>query len=175
MLQIICIVAIVLIVALLIFATTKPDTFRVQRSTSVKVPSEKIFALINDFHSWVAWSPWERMDPMLKRTYSGSPLGQGAVYEWVGNNQVGQGRMEILESSPPSKVLIKLDFIKPFEGHNIAEFILEGNGDSTSITWAMHGPTPYIAKVIHIFFSMDRMVGPQFEAGLANLKMLTEK
>jgi len=175
MFKTIAIVVVVLLAAILIFAATTPDTFRVQRATSIKAPPEKIFPLINDLHSWGAWSPWEKMDPAMKRTFSGAASGKGAVYEWEGNHEVGKGRMEIMESSPPSKVVIKLDFIKPFEAHNIAEFTLESKGDSTNVTWAMHGPNPYIAKVIHIFFSMDSMVGKQFEAGLANLKTIAEK
>jgi len=175
MFKIIAIVAVVLIVALLGFATTKPDTFRVQRSASIKAPPEKIFPLINDLHSWGAWSPWEKMDPAMKRNFSGAANGKGAVYEWEGNHNVGKGRMEITETSPPSHVVIKLDFIKPFEAHNIAEFMMGSKDDSTNVTWAMHGPTPYMAKVIHIFFSMDSMVGKDFEAGLANLKAIAEK
>ncbi|OLB72288.1 MAG: polyketide cyclase [Nitrospirae bacterium 13_2_20CM_2_61_4] len=175
MFKIIAIVAVVLIVALLGFATTKPDTFRVQRSASIKAPPEKIFPLINDLHSWGAWSPWEKMDPAMKRNFSGAANGKGAVYEWEGNHNVGKGRMEITETSPPSHVVIKLDFIKPFEAHNIAEFMMGSKDDSTNVTWAMHGPTPYMAKVIHIFFSMDSMVGKDFETGLANLKAIAEK
>ena len=175
MFKTIALVVVVLIVAVLIFAATTPDTFRVQRATSIKAPPEKIFPLINDLHSWDAWSPWEKMDPAMKRTFSGAASGKGAVYEWEGNHEVGKGRMEITESSPPSKVVIKLDFIKPFEAHNSAEFTLDSQGDSTNVTWAMHGPNPYMAKVIHIFFSMDSMVGKQFEAGLANLKTIAEK
>ena len=175
MFKIIALVFVVLIVALLVFATTKPDTFRVQRSASIKAPPEKIFPLINDLHRWGAWSPWEKMDPAMKRNFSGAANGKGAVYEWEGNHNVGKGRMEITETSPPSQVVIKLDFIKPFEAHNIAEFMMGSKDDSTNVTWAMHGPTPYMAKVIHIFFSMDSMVGKDFETGLANLKAIAEK
>jgi hypothetical protein len=175
MFEIIALIVVVLIAAVLIYATAKPDTFRVHRSINIEVQPENIFPLINDFHNWTAWSPWEKMDPLLKRTYSGSAQGRGAVYEWDGNKKVGTGRMEIIEIAPPSKVLIKLDFIKPFEGHNIAEFTLEGNGDSTNVTWAMYGPTPYMAKVMSLFMDCDNMVGPQFETGLANMKAVTEK
>src|SRR5207244_9369629 len=129
---IIAIVVVVLVVALLVFAATKPDTFRVQRSASIKAPPEKIFALINDLHSWGAWSPWEKMDPAMKRTHSGAANGKGAVYEWEGNHNVGKGRMEITETSPRSKDVIKLDFVKQFEAHNIAEFTLQGKRDSTT-------------------------------------------
>jgi uncharacterized protein YndB with AHSA1/START domain len=175
MFNIIAIIVVVLIAALLGFAATRPDTFRVQRATSIKAPPEKIFALINDFHSWGSWSPWEKMDPTMKRTHSGAANGKGAVYEWEGNNKVGKGRMEIMDTSPPSKVTIKLDFVKPFEGHNIAEFTLEAKGDSTNVTWAMYGPNPYIAKLIHMLFNMDNMIGKDFETGLANLKTVAEK
>jgi hypothetical protein len=168
-------VVVVLLAAVLIFAATRPDTFRVQRATSIKAPPEKIFPLVNDIHNYGSWSPYEKLDPAMKRTYSGAADGKGAVYEWESNGRAGKGRMEITESIPPSKVTIKLDFIKPFEAHNIVDFTLEGKGDFTNVTWAMHGPNPYIAKVIHIFFSMDSMVGKDFETGLANLKTIAEK
>jgi hypothetical protein len=170
----IILIVVVLVAALLTYAATKPDTFHVQRSANIKAPLEKIFALIEDLHSWSGWSSWEKMAPAMKRTYSGSANGKGAVYAWEGNNKVGEGRMEITDTSPPSKVTIKLDFIKPFEGHNIAEFLLDPKGDSTNVTWAMHGPTPYMAKVMHVFFNMDKMIGKEFEAGLANLKTIAE-
>jgi uncharacterized protein YndB with AHSA1/START domain len=156
-------------------AGNKPNTFRVQRTTCIEAPPEKIFALISDFHSWGHWSPYEKLDPAMKKTHTGASSGNGSVYEWEGNNKVGKGRMEITQVVPASKVIIKLDFIKPIEGHNIAEFTLESKGDSTNVTWAMHGPSPYIMKLMGIFFSMDRMVGKEFDAGLANLKALTEK
>ena len=175
MFKIIALVVVVLVVALLLFAATKPDTFRVQREASIKAPPEKIFAHINDLHRWGSWSPWEKLDPAMRRTYGGAVQGKGAVYEWDGNLNVGKGRMEITDTSPPSKVVIKLDFVKPFEAHNMAEFTLEAKGDLTNVTWAMYGPNPYLAKVIHIFFSMDRMVGKQFETGLANLKTIAEQ
>jgi uncharacterized protein YndB with AHSA1/START domain len=175
MLKIIAIVVVLLVAALLIFAATKPDAFRIERSTSIKASPEKIFALINDLHKWVLWSPWENIDPALKRAYSGAESGKGAAYEWEGNNKVGSGSMEILESVPSSRITIKLDFIKPFEGHNTAEFKIERAGDSTTVTWAMFGPSPYLSKVMGLVFSMDKMIGAQFETGLANLKAITEK
>jgi hypothetical protein len=160
--------------AVLIFAATRPNTFRVQRATSIKAPPEKIFPLINDFQSWRAWSPWENLDPALTRSYSGPKSGKGAVYAWEGNKEVGHGRMEIAEASP-SKIVVKLDFLKPFEAHNIAEYTLERQGDATNVTWAMHGPSPYFAKLMGVFCSMDSMVGQKFEEGLANLKRIAEK
>jgi uncharacterized protein YndB with AHSA1/START domain len=178
MVKTIAIVIVVLVVvplaAILIFAATKPDTFRVQRATSIKAPPERIFPLIADFHGWGAWSPYEKLDPAMKRTFSGAANGKGAVYEWDSDGKAGKGRMEITDAPAPSKVAIKLDFFKPFEAHNIAEFTLEPRGDSTDITWAMYGPNLYIAKVMSIFFNMDRMIGKDFETGLANLKARAE-
>ena len=175
MIKTIAIVIAALIAGVLIFAATKPDTFRVQRSASIKAPPEKVFALINDFKRWDAWSPWEKKDPAMKRTFGAATSGKGAVYAWEGNSDVGKGRMEIAESSPPSKVAIKLDFLMPFEAHNLVEFTLEPKGDFTNVTWAMQGDTPYFAKIIHVFINMDKMVGNDFEAGLANLKAVSEK
>jgi uncharacterized protein YndB with AHSA1/START domain len=175
MFKIIAIVIVVLLAAVLGLAAMKPDTFRVQRAATIKAPPEKVFALINDFRQWGQWSPWEKLDPDLKRTFSGAASGKGAVYEWTGNNKVGAGRMEITEPVPPNKLVIKLDFIKPFEGHNIAEFTLEPQADSTQLTWAMHGPTPFVSKLMQVFVSMDALIGKDFEAGLANLKVAAEK
>ena len=175
MLKTIAIIIGVLIAILLIFAATRPDAFRVERSISIKAPPEKIFALINDFHQWEAWSPWEKVDPAVKRSYSGAASGQGAVYEWSGNNEVGQGRMEIIESSPPSKVGIKINFLKPFAAQNTVEFTLVTQGDSTTVTQAMFGPSPYISKLMGVFFNMDKMVGQKYEEGLSSLKAIAEK
>ncbi len=175
MLKIIAIVVVVLLVALLIYAMTRPDTFRVQRTTRINAPPENIFPLINDYRSWGSWSPYEKLDPAMKRTYSGAANGKGAVYEWEGNNKAGKGRMEITNSSSPTQVVINLDFVTPFEAHNIVEFTLDTKGNATDVTWAMHGRSPYIAKVMGIFFNMDRMVGKDFETGLANLKAVVEK
>ncbi|HKA08759.1 MAG TPA: SRPBCC family protein [Gemmataceae bacterium] len=166
---------VVLIAAVLIIAATKPDTFRIERSASIKAPPERIFALINDFHNWGAWSPWEKLDPNLKRTFSGEPSGTGAIYEWEGNKKVGQGRMEIKESSPSRKITIQLDFIKPFQANNTAEFTFEPSGDSTNVNWAMLGGQPFMFKVMKVFMNMDKLVGKDFETGLANLKAQTEK
>jgi hypothetical protein len=176
MLKIIVVVIIaVLIIGVLIFAATRPDMFRVQRSASIKAPPEIIFAFINDFNRWGAWSPWEKKDPAMKRTFGATASGLGAVYSWEGNKNVGQGSMEIVESTPSSLVRIKLDFLKPLEAHNIAEFALAVQGDTTNVTWAMYGPATFITKLMGVFVSMDRMVGKDFEAGLANLKAVAEK
>jgi uncharacterized protein YndB with AHSA1/START domain len=171
----IAIVIAVLIAGILAFAATKPDTFRVQRAASIKAPPEKVFALINDFKRWDTWSPWEKKDPAMKRTWGAVTSGKGARYAWEGNKDVGQGSMEIVDSANPGKVALKLDFVKPFEAHNTVVFTLEPKGDATNVTWAMEGPAPYFAKIIHVFIDMDSMVGKDFEAGLANLKAVAEK
>ena len=175
MLKTIVIIVVVLIAGVLVLAATRPDTFRVQRSATIKAAPERIFALINDFQRWGAWSPWEHKDPAMKRTFGTATSGRGALYAWEGNKEVGQGRMEIAESVAPSRVAIKLDFLKPFEAHNMVEFVLEPRGETTNVTWSMTGKTPYFAKIVHLFIDMDRMVGKDFEAGLANLKAAAEK
>ena len=178
MLEIIAIIAAILAVAIaavLILAMRKPSTLRVTRATSIRAPAERIFPLISDFHQWVTWSPYEQKDPAMKRSYSGAERGQGAVYAWDGNNNVGSGRMEILDAAAPSKIVIKLDFIKPFEGHNTAEFTMLPQGDVTNLTWTMHGPAVFMTKVMQLFINLDNMIGKDFEAGLANLKTITER
>lgn len=168
-------VIVVVVAGILIYAATRPDMFRVQRTATIKAPPEKIFALINDLRSWSQWSPYEKKDPAMKRTFSGTASGKGAVYEWDGDNNVGKGRMEITEATPPGKILIKLDFIKPFEGHNTAEFTMEPRSDGTVVTWAMYGPASFMMKVMGLFMNMDNMIGNDFAAGLANLKAAAEK
>ncbi|HEY3032104.1 MAG TPA: SRPBCC family protein [Bradyrhizobium sp.] len=178
MFEIIVIIAIMLVVAVaivLILAAIKPDTFSVQRAAMVKAPPERIFPLINDFHQWGSWSPYENKDPAMRRNYSGAASGAGAVYAWEGNKNVGSGRMEILDASAPSKIIIKLDFFTPFEGHNTAEFTMLPQGDVTNVAWLMHGPAPFMSKLMQVFINLDNMIGKDFEAGLANLKRLTEK
>jgi carbon monoxide dehydrogenase subunit G len=176
--KIIAIIAIILLAAIavvLVWASTQPDDFRTQRSASIKAPPEKIFALINDLQTWRNWSPYETKDPAMKRSFSGPQSGKGAVYEWDGNNNVGKGRMEITDTAPPSKVVIKLDFIKPFEGHNTAEFGIVPSGDNTNVSWAIYGPRPFVAKVMGLFLDMDKMIGTDFEVGLAKLKAMAER
>ena len=174
MLKIIAVIVVLAVVVVLVLAARKPNRFRVQRSAKIDAPPGRIFPLINDFHRWGAWSPWEHKDPDMKRTFGGAGSGRGSIYEWTGNSNVGSGRMEIVESSVPSKVAIKLDFLKPFEGHNIATFTMEPAGGATNVTWVMDGPTPFVGKIMHVFINMDRMVGTDFEAGLANLKTAAE-
>ena len=172
---IIAVIVAIAIAAVLILAATKPDTLRVQRSVSIKAPAETIFPLIHDFQQWRSWSPYENKDPAMKRTYSGAERGRGAVYAWDGDKNVGSGRMEILEASAPQKIVIKLDFFTPFEGHNTAEFTMLPQGDGTHVTWVMSGCSNFMARLIQVFINLDNMIGRDFEAGLANLKKLTEK
>jgi uncharacterized protein YndB with AHSA1/START domain len=177
MLKILAVVVAVLVVAIaivLVLAISKPDIFRVERSVVINAPPDKVFPLIADFHQWGKWSPYETRDPAMKRTYSGTNGGKGSVYAWQGDKNVGTGRMEILDAPAPREVVIKLDFFKPFEAHNTAEFTLQPQGDGTRVTWAMQGPTPFIGKIMHVFMNMDRMVGTDFETGLANLRKATE-
>jgi uncharacterized protein YndB with AHSA1/START domain len=175
MIKKIALVILLLIAAVLAYAATRPDALHVQRSTTINAPPEKIFPLIDNFHSWSSWSPYEKVDPAMKRAYSGAESGKGAAYEWNGNSQVGQGRMEITDTSDPSRVTIKLDFSKPLEGHDVAQFTLVPQGDSTTVTWTMDGPTPYVGKLIGVFMNMDTMIGSDFATGLANLKGIAEK
>jgi hypothetical protein len=175
MFKAIAIIIAILVAAVLVYVAMQPESFRVERSISIKAPPEKIFSQINGFHQWEAWSPWEKIDPAIKRTYSGADNGKGAVYAWQGNKDIGQGRMEIVESTPSSNVLIKIDFLEPFEGHDMVQFTLQPQGETTKVTQAMYGPSPFIHKVMSLFFSMDKMVGQKYEEGLASLKAIAEK
>src|ERR1700744_832167 len=168
MLEIIAIIAVILAIAIavvLILALTKPASFAIQRSAVMQAPAEAVFPLINNFHQWTKWSPWENRDPALKRTYSGAESGKGAVYAWDGNKNVGSGRMEILDVSPSSKITIKLDFLKPFEAHNTAEFsfVPERDSSATNVIWVMQ-----------VFMNFATMIGKDFEAGLAKRKTIAE-
>lgn len=174
-LKIVGAVLLVAVAAILIYASTRPDSFRVERSTAMNAPPEKIFPYIERLKRWAEWSPYEGRDPAMKRAYSGAESGKGAVYEWDGNDQVGKGRMEIVDSKPPNKVVIKLDFLKPFEGHNTAELTVEPKGGQTIVTWAMYGPSTFMTKLIGTFMDMDDMIGRDFAAGLAKLKTVVEK
>ena len=162
------------IAGVLVVASRRPDDFRVERSISIASPPEGIAAHIDDFRRWTGWSPWEGLDPAMKRTYEGAEKGVGAVYAWEGNGKVGAGRMEVLASTP-SAVRIQLDFLRPFEAHNQAEFGLEPGSSGTKVTWAMTGKSAFPAKVMGLFLDMDEMIGKDFAMGLANLKDLVEK
>ena len=174
MIKIVLIALVVLVAGVVLFAATRPDNFRVERSAQISAPPEKILSFINDFHQWSAWSPYEKLDPAMKRTYAGQPAGKGAVYEWNGNSKAGQGRMEIVEAAPTATV-IKLDFVKPFEAHNIARFTAQPRGASTVLSWSMEGPASFMHKLFGLFINMDRLIGNDFESGLASLKTAVEK
>ena len=156
------------------YAATRPDGFRVERSAHIDAPPDRVFAKINDFHEWPSWSPWEELDPAMTRMHSGAARGAGAIYEWIGNKKVGQGRMEITESVPSQKVAIKLDFISPFEAHNTTELTFTPSDNGTDVNWAMLGSNSFMMKVMCLFVSMDKMVGKDFEKGLAKLKAQVE-
>lgn len=154
-------------------ACTKPDTMKVERSISISQAPEKIVPLVDNFHNWLKWSPWENIDPQMKRSFSGSESGKGAIYNWDGNDDAGAGRMEILDSSP-SAVAIRLDFSRPFEGHYQTSFSLEPNGAATKLSWIMTGPNTFLSKIIQVLLDMDQMIGGQYEKGLSKLKQLAE-
>jgi uncharacterized protein YndB with AHSA1/START domain len=168
------IVALVLVAALLAFAASKPDSFHVQRSTTIKASPENIYPLISDWHKFLTWSPFEK-DPGMKRTFKGAPSGRGAIYEWDGNNKVGAGRIEILEAVAPSRLLMQLDMIRPMQAQNLVEFTLGPKGSATDVTWSMKGKVAFMGKLMSIVMNCDKMVGSQFEEGLAKLKGLAEQ
>jgi glycerol-3-phosphate acyltransferase PlsY len=170
------IAAIIVLAAVIVWilAARQPAVFAVERSIVVNAPPQRIHALINNFHNWGRWSPYEHRDPSLKRTFSGAGEGKGAVYDWEGNKNVGTGRMEILETDPSSNVTIKLDFLKPFEAHNKAEFLFHPQGNATSVTWRMSGPHMCMGRIMSVFMNFDRMVGKDFETGLVSLKQAAE-
>ncbi|MSO45233.1 MAG: polyketide cyclase [Acidobacteria bacterium] len=174
MLTQILLVLVVLVVALLAYAATRSNTLHVERSATIAAPPDAIAAFITDFHLWNRWSPYDGRDPAMTRTFSGAAAGTGAIYEWSGNNNVGQGRVEITDTQP-THITIKLDFVRPFEAHNIASFILQPAGGLTAVTWAMDGCNSYMSKVMGIFINMDNMIGKDFAAGLVNLKGVAEK
>jgi hypothetical protein len=173
MLQLIAIAAGAAIAGVLGIAARRPDTFRVERTAVIDAPPEKIHPLIADFRRWAEWSPYEKLDPGMKKTFSGAESGRGAAYAWEGK-KAGIGRMEITGTTP-ERITIRLDFTKPFEAHNIATFTLQPRGGRTEVTWAMDGATPFAHKVIGVVINMDNMVGKDFAAGLANLKAIVER
>jgi len=168
------VVIVLFIVTVLVLAANKPETFRVQRQVSIQAPPEKIFPLINDYKNWGAWSPWEKKDPAMKRSFSGPAAGKGSAYAWD-SKEVGAGDMLITESVPSSLVRIDLNFSKPFEAHNKVVFNIQPQTGGSTVSWEMQGPAPLIARVMHVFFNVDKMVGKDFEDGLAAMKTAAEK
>ncbi len=165
----------VVIVVFLVVVALQPSDFSVSRAATIAAPPETVFAQVNDFHNWRAWSPWEKMDPEMTRTYAGEPAGEGAAYSWAGNSDVGEGNMTITESRPNELVRIKLEFVKPMEGTNDTEFKFDPKGDDTNVTWTMSGKNNFVGKAFCLFVDMDKMIGDQFEEGLANMKEVAER
>jgi hypothetical protein len=163
-----------LVVAFLIVVSMQPATFSLSRSTTISAPAEAVFPLVNDFHKWDAWSPWAKLDPAMKATFDGPATGPGAIYTWEGNSTVGQGKMTIASSHPSDSVTIDLEFIKPFAAKNKTEFTFKTTDKQTTVTWNMSGENNFIAKAMCLFISMDKMVGGDFEKGLAQLKAAAE-
>ena len=175
MLKAIAIAAAVLVAGVLIYAATRPDTFSITRSASIKAAPEKIFPLINDLHGFNRWNPFLETDPAIKLTYRGPDSGKGTAHDWDGNSQVGKGSIEITESPPSSKILLKLDMLSPMEAHNRVEFKLEPKGNESQVTWTMSGVQPFLAKLTGVFIDCDKIVGGTFEKGLAALKAIADK
>lgn len=168
-------IAILLLIAFVLFVAARPDNFRVERALTMRASPEQIFPLINDFHEWEAWSPWEKVDPAVQRTYSGAESGKGAVYAWKGNKQLGEGKMEILDTQPFNYLRLQINFYKPFAAQNTIEFRLEEKDGSTVVSHAMFGPSNFMSKLMSLFFSMDKMVGGKFDEGLLSIKNIVEK
>ena len=165
---------VVVVAGLAVVVALQPSDFRISRTATIAAPAPIVFAQVNDFHNWAAWSPWAKLDPAMKQTYEGAPAGAGAIYTWVGNREVGEGRMTIVESRPSDLIRVKLDFVKPLAGTSVAEFTFRPEGDHTAVTWSMTGEKSFVAKAIHLVMSMDRMIGDQFEKGLAAMKTVAE-
>lgn len=163
-----------LVAVLVLVIALRPPTFHIERSTVINAPPERVFAFVNDFHAWSAWSPWEKLDPNMKRSYDGPRAGVGAKYAWVGNDEVGEGRMTIEQSQPPSRVVVEIEFLKPMAATNTATFAFVKAGDTTKVTWAMDGNNNFVSKAFQLVMDMDALVGKDFERGLAQLKTASE-
>ncbi len=174
MLKFILIGLALVIIALAVVVAMQPDDFRVTRSATVSAPATAVFTQVNDLHKWEAWNPWQKKDPAMRLTFSGPPAGPGASYSWAGNKEVGEGRLTITESRPGELVRLKLEFTKPFAATNTAEFTFRPEGDKTAVTWSMEGKNNYLAKALHLVMNMDKMVGGEFEKGLADMKVAAE-
>ncbi|MFO0946482.1 MAG: SRPBCC family protein [Planctomycetota bacterium] len=164
----------VFILALIVVVALQPSEFQVSRSMKIAAPVPAVFAKVNDFHEWDAWSPWAKLDPNMKQTYEGSPTGKGAIYSWDGNDQVGKGKMTITDSKPEEQVLILLEFERPIAATNAAAFTFKPEGDQTVVTWSMSGTNGFIAKAFHLVMNIDKLLGEDFEKGLTKLKEVVE-
>jgi hypothetical protein len=163
-----------IVVVLIVVIAKQPDEFRVTRRGSVSAAPAVVFARVNDLHKWRAWSPWERIDPALKRTFEGPSAGTGAIYRWAGNNKAGEGSMTITESRPGELIRFRLEFLKPFKATNTAEFTFKPEGNQTVVMWSMAGRKNFASKAFGIFMNMDKLVGSDFEKGLAAMKSVVE-
>ncbi len=163
-----------LVVVLGVVVALRPSHFHVERSVHIAAPPELVFPLINDFRRWPSWSPWEKLDPGMKREYSGAALGTGAVYDWAGNDEVGVGSMRISDSQPPSNVAIALEFREPWQATNATLFSVARDATGSNVTWGMDGENDFMLKAVSMFMDMDGVVGKDFEAGLGNLKRVAE-
>jgi uncharacterized protein YndB with AHSA1/START domain len=163
-----------IVVVLVAVVAMQPSEFRVTRTATISAPPADVFAQVNDFHHWQAWSPWAKLDPAAKATFEGPQAGPGAIFSWAGNDKVGEGRMTLTESRPSELIRIKLDFMKPMEGTSTTEFTFKPAGDQTAVTWTMTGHRNFVAKAVCLFMDIDKMVGGDFEKGLANLKSVAE-
>jgi uncharacterized protein YndB with AHSA1/START domain len=168
------IVLAVIIVAFVGLVAMQPSEFRIERSATIAAPPAEVFAQVNDFHKWEAWSPWAKLDPAAKNSFEGPPEGEGAIFRWDGNDQVGTGSMTITESHPNDLIRIRLDFVKPFEDTSTAEFTFKPEGDQTVVTWSMFGENNFISKAFCLFMNMDKMIGDKFAEGLASMKSVVE-
>jgi len=167
-------VVLIVVALLILYIGTRPGEFRVERSATIAAPAEAVFARLDDFHQWAAWSPWEKLDPKMSKAYEGAASGVGASYHWTGNDKVGEGRMTISQSEPPSKVVMAVEFLKPWKATNTTTFTLAPEGPNTRVTWAMQGKEDFMGKAMGLFMNMDKMIGPDFEQGLANLRAQVE-
>ena len=169
------VIVLLLILVLVIFAMTKPNEFSIRRSISIRAPAARVYGLIEDFRRWVVWSPWEKLDPTMTKTMAGAEAGPGAVYMWEGNKKVGAGRMEIVAAEPFSRIEIKLNFLKPFAAENLTVFTLVPAGEGTNVTWQMAGVNNLMLKMMGIVMNMDKVIGRDFEEGLAAMKAEAER
>ena len=162
------------VVVLALIVTMQPSEFRIERSAVIAAPAPAVFAQVDDFHNWEAWSPWAKLDPAAKNSFEGAPAGKGAAFSWAGNNKVGEGRMTITESRPNELIRIKLEFLKPFDATNTAEFTFRPEGERTAVTWSMYGHNNFISRAVFLFVNMDKALGGEFEKGLASMKSAAE-
>lgn len=165
----------VFVILFVIFVSLRPADFRYTRKGTISATPAEVFAHVNDFHNWEAWSPWAKLDPNATATFEGPSSGEGAKFHWAGNKEVGEGNMTIIESRPNDVIRIRLEFLKPFRATNMSEFTFEPRGSQTEVTWSMYGKNNFMAKLVGLFMDCEKMVGPQFEQGLANMKRVAEE